>query len=183
MRSNLLWACTVCPRPAGTLPWRSEREAAPGTTTTYGAGGADSLQLQLLPSPPQEGPVVGEGATPQQQQLLSKGEVLQRKLECLEQPQLLITSIPCPQVPSLPARLPACAGPAAPLPLPCRSLAAYPLACVPTGCPTRDHHHPINWLPQYVFHALPYRPLWRLATTWRSWTSQMSQTCLTCAPC
>ena len=171
----------VWPCPAGTLPWRNEREAAPGTTTaTYGAGSADSLQLQLqlLPSPPQEGSVVGEGATPQQQQqqLLSKGEVLQRKLECLEQPQLLITSIPCPQVPPLPAclRWPRCSA------LPARLLPLLPAQNASHLPDNIASHHFINLCALNIFicllfviylsfichgHVLPCRPSWTSATT------------------
>lgn len=70
-------------------------------TTTLGGGGADSQ----LPSPPQDLSQATHGGAQQQQAGgagggalgLSKEQVLQRKLECLEQPQLLVTSIPCPQ--------------------------------------------------------------------------------------
>ncbi|KAL4449542.1 hypothetical protein ABPG77_007186 [Micractinium sp. CCAP 211/92] len=88
----------------GTLPWRSDREAAvpaATNTTTLGGGGADSQ----LPSPPQDLSQATHGGAQQQQAGgagggalgLPKEQVLQRKLECLEQPQLLVRSIPCPQ--------------------------------------------------------------------------------------
>ncbi|KAL4421516.1 hypothetical protein ABPG75_010807 [Micractinium tetrahymenae] len=109
-RRDDLWGWFYCLAELieGTLPWRSEREAAaPAATNTTTLGGGDS-QLALLPSPPQDGSQAAAYTGGQQQQAggggggggggsLTKEQVLQRKLECLEQPQLLITSIPCPQ--------------------------------------------------------------------------------------
>lgn len=96
---------------AGTLPWRTDREAAapaPTNTATPGGGGTDS-QLAVLPSPPGDGSQAA-AAWAQQQAAgasgggggggpgLTKEQVLQRKLECLEQPELLVSNLPCPQV-------------------------------------------------------------------------------------
>ncbi|PSC67566.1 hypothetical protein C2E20_8775 [Micractinium conductrix] len=110
-RRDDLWGWFYCLAELieGTLPWRGDREAAQAPTNTH-----DSQHAVLLPSPDgSQAAGCGSGQQAQQAQQqaqqqqqvqqqgggggLSKEAVLQRKLECLEQPQLLVTSIPCPQ--------------------------------------------------------------------------------------
>ncbi|KAL4855181.1 putative serine/threonine-protein kinase [Chlorella vulgaris] len=84
----------------GTLPWRAERDAPPGGGTW--AGG--DVPAQLLPSPPQDGqpgPLQGQqqagagtGALRRDEE---KEQIRQSKLQCLQQPQLLFSTMPCPQ--------------------------------------------------------------------------------------
>lgn len=78
-------ACSCLATPAGTLPWR---EALPA-----GGGGGEGGPASAA-SPPQEG--CAAPLAPGSQ--ISKEQVLQRKLECMEHPQLLFASMPCPKV-------------------------------------------------------------------------------------
>ncbi|EFN60093.1 hypothetical protein CHLNCDRAFT_133409 [Chlorella variabilis] len=82
----------------GTLPWRGDGG---------GGGGCEVPGGQLLPSPPQDACAAGGLSSQPSLPLgggagggsgrLSKDLVLQRKLECLDQPQLLFSSMACPK--------------------------------------------------------------------------------------